>query len=197
MWLRCQLLLIWDFLSRVSPWLLLEISPIFQGWPLFSRESPGGWCSRPRPIHISLGSPSTSTGQRVSHRCREDWVSSSVLCSPRQKPIVLVYVQSQIPAGDPGPSTSWHFTDPDMQVHFRGCAWLQLPKVWPPRRSRPRQDLALCYLSWEVSWLRGGWMLEPQQQELSLENVVLGCTDWPASRTALNRRHLYFPEKKI
>lgn len=112
-------------------------------------------------------------------------------------PTDLVYVESPIPAGDPGPSTGWHFSDPDVQVHFRGL-WLALALwAWPPGCSNPRQGLPLCALSWEVSWLHSGWMLQPSSTGIVPENLVLGCTGWPASETTRNRRHLYFSEEKI
>lgn len=135
--------------------------------------SPGGQHSSPGPVHISRALQWNGTRALASLQGR---LSSSVLCSPRQRLVVLVHVASRLPAGEPAPSTSWHFTDLDMQVHFRGCAWLRLPGVWPPCLHHRRQGLALCSLSWEVSWLSSGWMLELQQQALFLENLVLGYT---------------------
>lgn len=76
------------------------------------------------------------------------------ICSLLTSAESLVYAESQIPEGDPGPSTGWHFTDPDLQVHFRSLRLARALWVWPPGHSGPPQGLALCSLSWEVSWLR-------------------------------------------
>lgn len=151
---------------------------------------------RARGIHISLVLLSlASTGQSPASLQRRQLICSSAhLC---RGPADLVYVESPIPAGDPGPSTDWHFLDPDVQVHFRGL-WLALALwAWPPGCSNPRQGLPLCALSWEVSWLYSGWMLQPSSTGIVPENLVLGCTGWLASETTLNRRHLYFSEEKI
>lgn len=124
-------------------------------------------------------------------------LSASVLCSPQQKAHCPCLCMKSESRGRSRSLTSWHFVDPDVQVYFRGLRLAPAPRAWPPRRSSPPQGLALCFLSWEVSWPHSGWMLELEQQELFLENLVLGCTDRPASETALNRKHLCFWKKKI
>lgn len=186
--------LVWGLLSRLSPRLLLERYQIFKGWPLWRAEKPSGMMPWPGGTHISLVFPGASTGQSTES-LQGGWGHRPLL--PRQGPPPLLMQKGRFRRESQGPRwLTFPRAELDMQVHFRGLRLARALGAWPPAQW-PSQGLALCSLCWEVSRLHSGWMLQPLRQELFLENVVLGCTGWPASKTTLNRRCLYFSEKKI
>lgn len=139
--------------------------------------------------------PATSTGQTLVTLQRR--LCSCIACSPQQKARCPCLCTTSDSCGRSG---SLHRLTFRRSGRAGSLLWPAVGSSSPGLASHcsgPPQGLALCSLSWEVSWLHSGWMLEPLPQELFLENLVLGCTDWPASKTTLNRRHLYFSEKKI
>lgn len=169
MWLRYWLKScthLWDFLSRVSSWFLLEIYQIFKDWPLLrGQSSPIAWCGKPRnypyftsiiyPFHMS---ESCVTAEKTEFICAQFTSAETSLSFFMYKVRFLREIQV--------PPRADILSIRACSVHFLGLCLALALLVWPLHCSGPRQGLALCSLSWEVSWLHSGWMLEPQQQEL-------------------------------
>lgn len=148
-------LLIWDFCSRVSPWLLLEMSPIFKGWPLSRVERPSRMLQQAKAIRVSLVLPTAATGQRALPPCREDRVP---LCSARlgRSPLSLFMNKVRFlreiqvfPRADISRVRTCRFTSV-------ACAWLWLPGPGLPASAAPtRPGTVLPILR---SFLAPWWM---------------------------------------
>lgn len=175
-------LLIWELVSRVSAWLSHQI---VEGRPLLRSEKLT-WT-----LQQAKGHPHFTGATYSLHRTKRR-PSSSALCSPQQRARCPCLRRKSDSCGR---SRSLH----RLTFHRSGRAgslpWPAVgsgspgPASQPPRPStRP----GIVLLALRRSLAPNGWMLQPQQQGLFLENLVLGCTGWPASKTTLNRRHLCF-----
>lgn len=124
-------------------------------------------------------------------------LSSSALCSPQQRARCPCLCRKSDSCGR---SRSLHRLTFHGSGHAGSLPWPEVGSGSPGPASqplRPSTRPGIVLLALRSSLAPSGWMLQPQQQGLFLENLVLGCTVWPASKTTLNRRHLCFSEEKI